>query len=97
MPYRRAGVLRTVARSPTLRNEIEVTSKQERLLVPRSEVLANLTEAMRALCNLLARGEISELLAHSARPGRPVAGGRAGDVLTMTRNVLLGHMPNKFR
>jgi transposase-like protein len=37
-------------------------------------VLANQTGAMRALCNLLVRGEISDVLARSPRPGRPVAG-----------------------
>lgn len=44
------------------------------ILVHRSEVLANLTEAMRALCNLLTHGGISEILARSPRPGRPIAG-----------------------
>ena len=40
----------------------------------RSEVLANLTAPMRALCNLLARGEISDLMARSPRQCRPVTG-----------------------
>lgn len=40
----------------------------------RSEVLANLTAAMRVLCNLVARGELSEVLAASPRPGRPITG-----------------------
>ena len=37
-------------------------------------MLAKLTEAMRALCDLLQRGGLSDALARSPRPIRPVTG-----------------------
>jgi DNA-binding NarL/FixJ family response regulator len=42
--------------------------------VHRSEVLANLTEAVRALFRIVEHGALAEILAYSPRPGRPVSG-----------------------
>lgn len=40
----------------------------------RTEVLANLTEAVRALLRTVEHGSLAEMLAYAPRPGRPASG-----------------------
>jgi len=55
-------------------NFFQVEGSRQVHLVRRSEVLANLKEAVRALFRIVEHGALAEILAYSPRLGRPVSG-----------------------